>query len=119
MTKKGVKESNSLNVNDYIWYQHQPKSHWEKGKIIEKLSNRTYKMITENNVELIRNKIYLRFRNSNMPVQNNKDTSKFVYYPQNVTNISDTVNNNNENTTQQERVRRPVKKPAKYNDFVM
>ncbi|KAB0790075.1 hypothetical protein PPYR_15607 [Photinus pyralis] len=43
---KGVRPRQDFKIGTAVWYQLKPKSLWEKGKIVDKLSNTTYKVQT-------------------------------------------------------------------------
>ncbi|KAB0792847.1 hypothetical protein PPYR_14806, partial [Photinus pyralis] len=57
---KKVKYRNELPNNALIWYQKTPNDIWRKGKIVDKVRDRTYKILTENGKYLIRNKYYIK-----------------------------------------------------------
>ncbi|XP_031359175.1 uncharacterized protein K02A2.6-like [Photinus pyralis] len=76
---KGVRPRQDFKIGTAVWYQLKPKSLWEKGKIVDKLSNTTYKVQTLDGKVLIRNRFYIRQCHTNNVENKDKYYSNFVY----------------------------------------
>ncbi|KAK4880858.1 hypothetical protein RN001_004177 [Aquatica leii] len=99
---KGIQVREDFKIGTDVWYQDKPRSLWKKAKIVEKVRERTYKILKEEGGCIIRNKVYLRKRyNTNQIVHNTDSKSNFVYDlddENQAVNINDNVNIENENS---------------------
>lgn len=129
--KKCVSFRQEFQKNDLIWYQEKPKSVWKKGKILNCLRDRTYKINDEKGRCIIRNKFYIRSRNEQPICRSFSDISNYVASNALADDLTSFVNASEpqENSLQEQNVqidvsteiqnKRNIKLPAKYSDYEM
>lgn len=133
---KNVRFRDELDENEIVWYQFKPKGVWYKGKIVEKVRDRTYKILRENGKCIIRNKFYVRpskcntfnvqpasssyvathiFDQSNNIVENNK-VSTSREHVSNLNHFNVNVESTNQPSSSHKRI---INKPSALKDYIL
>lgn len=124
---RGVQSKSELKKDTLIWYQDKPKGIWKKGKIANRIRDRTYRIVRDDGTCIVRNRYYIKERQSNI-AQVPTSQSSYVYFPStsesacNSEHIPCSSNNQNVHipmTTRHTNLKRNIKVPTKYDNYIL